>query len=144
MASLGLAVIVSASLCAGCPISDSLVMRPFLAHFDSRYVGSRDATPLPFDPDLWRKGKARHRLGMAKHLVYSKILDGKTRSELVEMLGEPDIDKPGDEGMRWLLGYYAKGLFDESLWLELTMGEKGTAYGAAVGVSWYDPRQAKR
>jgi hypothetical protein len=56
------------------------------------------------------------------------------------MLGEPDVDKPGDEGMRWLLGFHAKGLFDESLWLELTIGENGTAHGAGVGVDWNDPR----
>ncbi len=77
---------------------------------------------------------------MANYLANEKMLDGKTRSELVEMLGEPDFERPGDEGTRWLLGFYAKGLFDESLWLELTIGENGRARGAIVGVSWEDPR----
>ena len=44
-------------------------------------------------------------------------------------------------GMRWLLGFYAKGLFDETLWLELTIGEKGTASGAGVSMNWDDPRK---
>ncbi|MDY3552723.1 hypothetical protein R5W24_001811 [Gemmata sp. JC717] len=78
---------------------------------------------------------------MARYLADKKLLDGKSRAELVEMLGEPDVDRPGDEGVRWLLGFYAKGLFDEALWLELTLGEKGTASGAIVSVNWDDPRR---
>ena len=78
---------------------------------------------------------------MARYMAEGKLLDGKNRTELVEMLGEPNIDKPGDEGMRWLLGYHAKGMFDESIWLELTIGNDGKARGAGVGSSWYDPRR---
>lgn len=77
---------------------------------------------------------------MAHHLAETKLLDGKTRSELVELLGEPDRERPGDEGTRWLLGFYAKGLFDETLWLALTIGEDGKAHGAIVFADWYDPR----
>lgn len=127
-------------LCALCPISNGLLLRPILANFDSRYTSGLNE-PVPFDRELWRTGKARHRVGMAHYLADKKLLDGKTRAELVEMLGEPDSDRPGDEGMRWLLGFCAKGLFDETLWLELTIGEKGTASGAGVGVSWDDPRR---
>jgi hypothetical protein len=125
-------------LCALCPLSNTVLLRPILAIFDSRYV--RSAEPMPFDPDLWRAGKARHRLGMAHVLVEKKLLDGKTRAELVEMLGEPDIDELKDEGMKWFIGFYPKGLFDETLWLELTIGEKGTAHGAGIGVHWTDLR----
>lgn len=126
-------------LCALCPISNTLLLRPLLANFDPRYV-SGQVEPIPFDRDLWRAGKARHRVGMAHYLADNKLLDGKTRFELVEMLGEPDVDQPGDEGVRWLLGFYAKGLFDETLWLELTLGEKQTASGALVSMNWDDPR----
>jgi hypothetical protein len=132
--------VILVGLCALCPISNTLLLRPILANFDSRYVSSQ-VEPMPFDRDLWQVGKARHRVGMAHYLADKKLLDGKTRSELVEMLGEPDIDQPGDEGMRWLLGFYAKGLFDETLWLELTLGEKGTASGAGVSMNWDDPRR---
>ncbi|MBY0458643.1 MAG: hypothetical protein K2V38_14990 [Gemmataceae bacterium] len=131
--------VVFVGLCALCPLSNTLVLRPILAVFDPRYSPGR-VEPMPFDRDLWRAGKARHRVGMARYLADHNLLDGKTRSELVDMLGEPDIDQPGDEGVRWLLGFYAKGLFDETLWLELTLGESGTASGAIVSANWDDPR----
>jgi hypothetical protein len=137
---LAVLAFASASLCALCPISNGLILRPILANFDSRYV-SGAVTPMPFDQGQWRSRKARHRVAMALTLADEKRLDGKTRAELVEMLGEPDIERTGDEGIRWLLGYYAKGLFDETLWLELTIGENGTASGAVVANDWYDPRQ---
>jgi hypothetical protein len=127
-------------LCALCPISNTLLLRPIVSNFDSRYV-SGHVGPIPFDRDSWRAGKARHRVGMAHYLADNKLLEGKTRAELVEMLGEPDGDQPGDEGVRWLLGFHAKGLFDETLWLELTIGAKGTASGAIVSENWDDPRR---
>jgi len=133
---LSLAVL---TCCAICPLSNTLVLRPFLSNFDSRYC-SPGIAPESFDRDLWRKGNARHRVGMAHYLVEQKLLEGKSRGEVVEMLGEPDVDKPGDEGVRWLLGYYAKGLFDETMWLEITIKDDGTATGAIVSVNWDDPR----
>jgi hypothetical protein len=78
---------------------------------------------------------------MARDLVARKVLEGKNRAELVELLGEPDEERPGDEGTRWLLGFHAKGLFDESLWLELSIRADGTATGAVVGRDWSDPRR---
>lgn len=56
------------------------------------------------------------------------------------MLGPSVINQPGDEGVRWLLGFSAKGLFDEVLWLQLTLDD-GRAHGAGVGVDWNDPRK---
>jgi len=96
---------------------------------------------MPFDGEKWKAGKARHRVAMAHYLVDEKLLEGKTRAELFDMLGHPDVDKPGSDGTRWLLGYYAKGLFDESIWLELTIKDDGTASSAGVGMSWEDPRE---
>lgn len=134
------AALTLGALFAACPLSRQLILRPMFAVFDSSYVPA-NVKPVPFDRDLWLAGKARHRVGMAQYLADKNLLDGKTKVELIEMLGEPDIVQPGDEGTRWLLGYYAKGLFDESLRLELTVGEDGTARGAIVSVSWYDPRE---
>jgi hypothetical protein len=117
---LAIMVVTLVGLCVICPLSNTLIVRPILANFDSRYI-SDHVVPMPFDRELWLAGKAQHRAGMGLFLADKKLLDGKTRAELVEMLGEPNIDKPGVEGMRWLLGYYAKGLFDETMWLELTI-----------------------
>lgn len=128
-------------LCVICPVSNTLFVRPILANFDSRYVSSGQETPIPFNRDLWMAGKACHRMGMAKFLIEKKLLEGKTRTELVEMLGEPDIDKPGDEGLRWLLGFYAKGLFDETVWLVLSIDKDDKATGSGIWWDWYDPRR---
>ena len=130
------------SLCALCPLSNSLLLRPLLAQVDPRYISSGVA-PAPFDPKGWRNGSGNQKTAMAKWIENTKALEGKTRAELVEMLGEPDIDKPGDEGVRWLLGFYAKGLFDESKWLVVTIKEDGTATGAGVWTDWLDPRQTR-
>jgi hypothetical protein len=89
-----------------------------------------------FDHDLWILGQGQRRFNMAHWLVENKILEGKSRTELIEMLGAPDVDQPGDEGVRWLLGYKPKGLFDESLWLELTIGPDSRVRCAVVGVHW--------
>ena len=128
-------------LCVLCPVSNTLFVRPILANFDSRYVSSGPVAAIPFNHDLWRAGKARHRVGMARFLIERKLLEGKTRAELVEMLGEPDMDKPGDEGVRWLLGFYAKGLFDETGWLALSINDDDKASGSCVWWDWHDPRK---
>lgn len=131
--------VIFAALCIISPLSYALIVRPLLANFDSRYHSGHVA-PMPFDRNMWLAGKARHRVGMAQYLAEKMLLEGKSRAELVEMLGEPDIDKSGPEGMRWLLGYSAKGLFDETMWLEMTIYEDGKASGAIIGIDWYDPR----
>jgi hypothetical protein len=124
-----------AGVCAICPISNGLLLRPFLANFDSRYI-SGDVTPFPFDRKLWLDGKGNHRLAMAHDLIDNNRLVGKTRAELVDMLGEPRDDHSRPDCIRWLLGYRAKGLFDESLWLQVTIREDGTASDAIIGKDW--------
>jgi len=129
-------------ICAACPFSNKMILRPLLAQVDPRYISS-GVDPAPFDPKGWRSGSGNQKMAMAKWLDETKALEGKTRAEVVEMLGEPDIDEPGDEGVRWLLGFYAKGLFDESKWLVLTIMEDGKASGVGVWTDWYDPRERK-
>lgn len=38
--------------------------------------------------------------------------------------------------MRWLLGIHAKGLFDETKWLVLTITEEDKATGVGVWTDW--------
>ncbi len=123
------------SLCAASPLSNTLLLRPLLAQVDPRYV-TPGVDPAPFDPKGWRSGSGNQRLAMATWLEQSNALEGKTRAGVVEMLGEPDISKPGDEGVRWLLGFHAKGLFDESKWLVLTVTEDDRATGVGVWTDW--------
>ena len=126
-------------VCGACPFSRQLVLRPVLAHFDSRYL-TESVDPMPFGRELWYRGKACHRVAMAHELVDNKRLEGKIHAELVDRLGPPDIDNPGDEGTRWLLGYYAKGLFDESIWLGVTMRDR-SAFLAIIFTNWDDLRK---
>lgn len=130
---VGLLLLVS-GVCF-CPLINALPFRLILANVDPRYT-SGQIDSIPFNRDLWMSRIARYRVGMARYLVHNKQLDGKTRFELIAMLGKPDVDEPGDEGMRWHLGYEMRGLFDETVWLELTIGEKGTASGAIVSARW--------
>jgi hypothetical protein len=131
------ASLLLAGLFVACPFSRQLIVRPFVAQFDSSYVPA-DVEPMPFDRDLWLAGKARHRVGMAKDLLKNKVLIGMTRAALIEMLGEPD---DADGRPRWLLGYEAKGLFDESVWLDVTISPEGTASEPVIYASWEDPRR---
>jgi hypothetical protein len=78
---------------------------------------------------------------MARELVARKALEGISRTALVGMLGAPDAGGPGDEGTRWFLGYVSKGLFDETLWLDATVGDDGAAHGVGVSKDWYDPHR---
>jgi len=80
---------------------------------------------------------------MAQDLASKKLLNGMTRAELVEMLGEPDVERPEQEEAQWLLGFHAKGLFDETVWLRVTIGDNGKARDAGVGVDWDDGKAGR-
>ena len=44
----------------------------------------------PFDADRWQRGDSRQRARMVADLRFSGILLGKSRNEVVELLGPPD------------------------------------------------------
>lgn len=123
-----------------CPFSNTFLVRPFLAQFDSRYITRTTHPSRLFDREKWKTANADTRVCMANDLSETKKLDGLTLDELTDLLGPPDINQPGEEGLRWFIGFTAKGLFDEVLWLELTLDE-GKAHGAGVRVDWNDPRR---
>jgi hypothetical protein len=50
---------------------------------------------LAFDAARWRAGDAYLRGRMAPSLFHGKILQGKTRAEVVELLGPPDEERFG-------------------------------------------------
>lgn len=130
-------------LCAACPLSNSLILRPLLARFDSRYMpgSTSEVGPMPFDRELWHRGRALDRVGMAEQFVRDNSLNGKARGELIDMFGEPDFDQPGDEGLRWRVGFVAKGMFDETVWLAVTILDDGTATGACLCQDWNQPKR---
>ena len=77
---------------------------------------------LLFDQNEWKKSGARVRGRMYSNLLSQKILLGKTRHEVIEMLGEPDETYPdiikyaidlGGIDERWLQRYFLFISFDE-------------------------------
>jgi len=81
---------------------------------------------LAFDPVAWRdevQVQQGVRLGMADRLVARRMLLGKTREEVVELLGEPDTSLP-DWDMAYNLGTDDRGfIFPELAWLVLRLGK---------------------
>jgi hypothetical protein len=83
----------------------------------------------PFDPVAWRAGDRqpeREREEMADDLVASRALLGKTRSEVVRLLGEP----PPTEYFRsfdlvYRLGMERGFMSIDSEWLVLKLGPDG-------------------
>ena len=93
-----------------------------------------------FDPAVWRDGDpadeyARHR--MADRLVAHRTLVGRTRAEVVAMLGEPlpprAWDDPGD--LTYHLGRERDFLSIDSEWMTVRVGADRRAVRAWV---WRD------
>lgn len=81
---------------------------------------------LPFDPVAWREDarpQAGIRLGMADRLIARGSLLGKTRSEVIEQLGEPSQDGYfRDWDLVYLLGPERGWMSIDSEWLVLRLG----------------------
>lgn len=61
------------------------------------YSSLRDYTfhQRPFDSGAWKQGNARVRGEMLESLRDQSLLGGKTRSEVLDTLGKPDMDREG-------------------------------------------------
>lgn len=82
----GIAVFVSV-LAAGCTRTETL--------------GGGDSAQrvhAPFDSATWKSGNDSARGQMADDLIDRRLLIGKTRAEVIAMLGEPDQDGGGSLG----------------------------------------------
>lgn len=73
-------------------------------------------SPRPFDTERWRAGDARQRKRMEGELY--GVLHGKTRAEVVELLGPPDRESFGKLEFKLVrgdvLGFYE---WQEWLWI---------------------------
>jgi hypothetical protein len=56
------------------------------------FSSCKDLEPntLPFSPEVWKTSTFRKRGQMVRSLVNQELLEGKSRSEVVSILGEPD------------------------------------------------------
>jgi hypothetical protein len=72
-----------------CPLGVALAAAAVLA---VSLGGDRCAGPAPFDPAAWRKGSPAERGRMARSLCEGRFVTGRTRGEVLALLGEPDRD----------------------------------------------------
>ena len=62
----------------------------------------RDYDHIPFDRQKWRDGDAIERGRMKRDIDRSKIIEGKNRKQVLEILGEPDDKITRKEEEIWL------------------------------------------
>lgn len=92
-----------------------------------------------FDSDGWRNTPYSYsvRREMADRFVTCGTLDGKTREEVAEMLGEPG--RVGQHYRPWEMAYWVGedgGMFaNESGWLVIRLGNDDRVIGCRFG--WY-------
>lgn len=95
--------------------------------------------PLPFVQGWWLRGdgnradhfRLRHRIG--DWLVMSGQLEGRTRAEIVAMLGPPTpTDHFADRDMVYALGIERGFLAIDSEWLILDFSEQGICMAAEI------------
>lgn len=74
---------------------------------------------LPFDSNIWKKGNENEiRIRMVDDLLYHHKLDGMTRSEVVSLIGEPDVtDYFKEYDMVYRLGMERGFISIDSEWL---------------------------
>jgi len=82
-------------------------------------------SPKPFVANQWRAGDSRQRARMVADLQRRRVLAGKTREEVVEMLGTPDAESPRTVEYTFIYGK----LVDDSLGLPFS----GWPYRLQIG-----------
>ena len=107
----------------------------FLLCFSCRY-----RVEIPFDGERWRSESSLHinypyRPGMARNLVSKKLLIGKTRNEIQEMLGEPEpppekIKNKFTYTLEEDYGWDIDPIFTE--WLEITFTQENKVEQAEI------------
>ena len=62
---------------------------------------------LTFDSQKWKEGNERERGSMSRNLIQEQILENKSKKEVIELLGDPDVDGEGCISYKLDLGGYA-------------------------------------
>jgi hypothetical protein len=96
--------------------------------------------PIPFDAAIWRNGERpvtssdeAPRLRMADGLVRDKVLLGKTKREIEELLGSPtQTSKFADYGLVYWLGPERGSMSIDSEWLVVSFNADGVATRAKI------------
>jgi len=94
---------------------------------------------IDFDSQTWKNTPAESsfdsvRLRMVDSLLDLGILNGKSRSEIIELLGEPDDSRSfSDYDLVWYLGPERGFLSIDSEWLWVDLDENGVAVEVRLG-----------
>jgi hypothetical protein len=91
----------------------------------------RDYSSKPFDSQQWREGDAQTRGTMYFDLFAKRRLNGKTREQVVELLGEPDKQTSAESREVWLYRIEIRG---ETLlrYFPVSFNAAGTAFGGRI------------
>lgn len=105
-------------------------------------VAPTELPELAFDAARWQAGDAAERIGMARRLIASEALLGKSSLQLEEMLGPAAIDTidasratSGPPRRRWHLGQRESGaslMFPYDEWLVVELNHAGVATRAVI------------
>jgi len=79
---------------------------------------------LDFDATRWRSSDAYERGRMASSLAHGRILKGRSRAEVIELLGFPDEEKPGGE-MRYEFYLSGSASLNWKEWLRISFDASG-------------------
>lgn len=86
-----------------------------------------------FDTPTWLSTRAEQRYYMARFLLDSGVLTGKSRAEVLSMLGKPDsgsVDPSSTDWMLYCLGPERGSMFRiDDDWLEITFSHERTEKG---------------
>lgn len=90
-----------------------------------------DASPRPFHPTKWADGGNGTRIGMAKQLVTDGALVGRSRDDLIAMLGTPSDRFGTPNETWWFVGEGGQGMFDD-WYILVTFGEDQKTVAAEI------------
>jgi len=79
---------------------------------------------LAFDASRWKAGDAHMRGRMVSSLVHGKIVEGKSRIEIVKLLGPPDAEQLGAK-MRYEFFLSGSPSFNWKEWLCISFDRSG-------------------
>jgi outer membrane protein assembly factor BamE (lipoprotein component of BamABCDE complex) len=94
--------------------------------------------PMPFDSAVWKASPVKLsydsiRLRMVDDLMKNHTLEGMSRTEIVDLLGEPDTTPHfHDYDMVYQLGQERRSPAIESEWLVMRLDEKGIVTEAKI------------
>ena len=70
---------------------------------------------IPFDPEDWRRAWSSRRGCMVRDMLRRVSFQGKTKAEIIALLGKPDREVPKSNLMCYDLGHFLRKGFDPDL-----------------------------